>query len=80
MTGIKKRSILLFSHATSIALEPQFWDELKVIATEQGKTMTALIEEIDQNRLIPNNLSASLRAYVLKKLRDKINQLEKQNG
>ena len=79
MTGIKKRSILLFSHATSIALEPQFWDELKLIATEQGKSLTALIEEIDQSRMIPNNLSASLRAFILKNLRDKVNQLEKKN-
>jgi len=79
MAGIEKRSLTLFSHATSIALESQFWDELKQIAAEQKRTVTAVVQEVDQNRMIPNNLSASLRAFVLKNLRDKINQLEKKN-
>jgi predicted DNA-binding ribbon-helix-helix protein len=37
-------------HRTSIALEPEFWDALAVIAAREGLTMSDLIARIDRER------------------------------
>lgn len=68
MSGIVKKSVDLFGHATSITLEQEFWDALKLIATTQGKSIRQLVLEIDQRRLedrSPHNLSGSLRVFIL---------------
>lgn len=67
MSAIKKRSVRIAGHSTSLSLEPEFWDELKHIAAQQGQTLSQLIQEIDANRT--DNLSAALRVYVLGKLK-----------
>ena len=45
---LKKRSINLSGHATSLALEPEFWAALEAMAA--GGTMAALIGRIDAGR------------------------------
>ncbi len=60
---VKKRSIILMGHATSVSLEDIFWDQLTAIAKQQQRTRNDLIAEIDQNRAIP--LSSALRVYCL---------------
>jgi predicted DNA-binding ribbon-helix-helix protein len=45
---LKKRSINLSGHATSLALEPEFWAVLDAMA--QGGTLAALIGRIDERR------------------------------
>jgi predicted DNA-binding ribbon-helix-helix protein len=45
-----KRSILLAGHATSVALEPEFWAELESLAAQRGHRLAALIAEIDAGR------------------------------
>ena len=45
---LKKRSINLSGHATSLALEPEFWAVLDAMAA--GGTMAALIGRIDEGR------------------------------
>ncbi len=50
MATLKKRSINLAGHATSLALEPAFWDVLEQIARERGAAMAGLIGEIDAER------------------------------
>jgi len=77
MEGQVKRSVVLFSHATSVALEPSFWDVLEEIAREKGLSLPGLIEKVDQNRAVPKNLSASLRVFALETLREKVQQLKK---
>lgn len=59
-----KRSIAIDGHRTSISVEQPFWDGLAEIARESGKSVAALIGEIDHGREGPN-LSAAIRAYVL---------------
>ena len=40
----------LAGHATSLALEPEFWAALEAMASAQGLTLTALIQGIDAGR------------------------------
>ncbi len=48
--SLRKRSLLLAGHATSVALEPEFWAALEVMARERGIGLTALIASIDDAR------------------------------
>ena len=48
--GLKKRSVLLSGHATSIALEPEFWAVLEAMARARGSSLAALIGAIDRER------------------------------
>lgn len=50
MTGLRKRSVLLAGHATSIALEQEFWDTLDTIARSRSISLAALLAEIDETR------------------------------
>ncbi len=47
---LRKRSISLHGHATSLALEPEFWDLIEAIAASRGVSLAALIAEIDDGR------------------------------
>lgn len=62
--SIQKRSLTLFSHRTSISLEPDFWHALNDIAKNKQLSLQKLIELIDQQRE-NNNLSSAIRIYVL---------------
>ena len=50
MATLKKRSVLLSGHATSIALEPEFWAVLNAMAEQRGSSLAALIVSIDRGR------------------------------
>lgn len=67
MTKVKKRSVIIAGHRTSVSLEEPFWEELAAIAAKRDISMSALIGEIDRNRV--SNLSSALRLLVLDDLR-----------
>lgn len=46
----KKRSLNLAGHATSLALEPEFWAVLEAMARRRGVSLAALIGAIDSAR------------------------------
>jgi predicted DNA-binding ribbon-helix-helix protein len=50
MPGLKKRSVNLSGHATSVALEPEFWAVLEVMSKERKISLAALIAELDSRR------------------------------
>ena len=50
MSVLRKRSVLLSGHATSIALEPEFWAMLDEMAAARGSSLAALIVSIDRGR------------------------------
>ncbi len=50
MANLRKRSINLAGHATSLALEPAFWGVLDSMARARGLALAALIGEIDAGR------------------------------
>ncbi|MEM8800116.1 MAG: ribbon-helix-helix domain-containing protein [Pseudomonadota bacterium] len=58
-----KRSITIEGHATSVALEPAFWDELDRMADDRGVPFAKLVAEIDAER--EGGLASALRLSVL---------------
>lgn len=50
MGSLRKRSVLLSGHATSIALEPEFWRVLDAMAQARTQSLAALIVSIDRAR------------------------------
>jgi predicted DNA-binding ribbon-helix-helix protein len=50
MPGLRKRSINLSGHATSLALEPEFWVELEAMAAERRLSLAGLIGALDAER------------------------------
>ncbi|OIR06252.1 hypothetical protein GALL_117250 [mine drainage metagenome] len=66
---VRKRSVLIAGHATSISLEAEFWDGLKDIADRRGLSLNALVAEVDGQR--QGNLSSALRLLVLRDLKDR---------
>ena len=50
MRRLRKRSISLAGHATSLALEPAFWEVLEACAKARGLSLAGLIADIDANR------------------------------
>lgn len=62
---IRKHSVTIRGHRTSLSLEDEFWDALRVIAANRNITPAALVAEIDENRDPANNLSSAARLHVL---------------
>ncbi|HYE42396.1 MAG TPA: ribbon-helix-helix domain-containing protein [Caulobacteraceae bacterium] len=50
MSSLRKRSILLAGHATSVALEPEFWAVLDAWAEDEGISLARLIQQLDAGR------------------------------
>lgn len=50
MAGLKKRSVNLAGHATSLALEPEFWAVLESAAADEAVSLAGLIQRIDLER------------------------------
>ena len=48
--GLRKRSVNLSGHATSLALEPAFWSVLEAMAQARGLSLAALIGDVDSGR------------------------------
>ncbi|MFQ5957852.1 MAG: ribbon-helix-helix domain-containing protein [Alphaproteobacteria bacterium] len=64
--GLRKRSVVIAGHKTSVSLEGAFWEALKDIADARGLSLNRLIAEIDQGR--SGNLSSAIRVHVLEHL------------
>ena len=70
---IRKRSVTIAGHKTSLSLEEDFWQELKRLAAAEGLSLNALIERIDRTARGDDpaaNLSSAARVYVLERLRE----------
>lgn len=65
LSGIRKYSLSIRGHRTSVSLEAPFFDELDAIARRRGLARAGLIAEIDAARPASTNLSSALRLYVL---------------
>ena len=68
---MRKRSVTLQGHTTSVSVEDEFWVELKRMAAERGMALGRLVEEVDGERRAAN-LSAALRLAVLADLKAKL--------
>lgn len=69
---LRKRSVTIAGHRTSLSLEAAFWDALKEIAAARGVSLNRLIEDIDRTRqeghggATTPNLSSAARVFVLR--------------
>ena len=64
---VSKHSVRIAGHATSVSLEPAFWEALCEIATRRHLSVNALLSEIDAER--GGNLSSAIRLFVLESCR-----------
>ncbi len=65
---MRKRSVVIAGHRTSVSIETPFWDALKDIAAARGMSLNRLIAAIDESRA--ENLSSAIRIYVLAHIRE----------
>ena len=68
--GPVKRSIMIAGHATSISLEPVFWDALRRAAAEEALPLNALVARLDAERVLarsPANLASALRVWLFER-------------
>ena len=62
---IRKHSVTIRGHRTSVSLEEEFWRCLLEIAEARAETVAALISSIDEQRQPEQNLSSAARLFVL---------------
>lgn len=62
---MRKHSVSIQGHRTSISLEDVFWDGLKRAAQEEQKPLAALIADIDTAR--GSGLASALRVWLYKR-------------
>lgn len=65
-TGVRKHSVVIAGHRTSVSLEGEFWQALGEIAAARGISLNRLVNQIDRQRT--GNLSSALRLFVLREL------------
>jgi len=71
---MKKYSVSLHGHATSVSLEPEFWQVLQKMAQDNDLSVPQLISVIDDHRIHQPalGLSAAIRVFILEHLRAKL--------
>jgi len=62
---LKRRSITLKGHASSLALEPEFWAVLDDALNVKGKSLTSLITRVNQQRQFDQPLSSACCVWTL---------------
>lgn len=65
---LRKYSVLVSGHKTSVSLELEFWQALAEIARSRGSNINRLVAEIDRDRA--GNLSSAIRVFVLNSYRE----------
>jgi predicted DNA-binding ribbon-helix-helix protein len=64
MAKLVTRTLLLDGEETKLSLEMAFWDALMLIADDQRKSVSAIIEEANDNTDV-RDLSSAVRLFVL---------------
>ena len=62
---MKKISVSLSGHQTSVSLEDEFIVALREIATRRRVPIATMIAEIDATRKLGDNLSSTIRVWIL---------------
>lgn len=63
---MKKISVSLSGHQTSISLEDEFVVALNKIAKNKNRSVASIIQEIDSTRTPESNLSSAVRVWILR--------------
>lgn len=64
---LKKHSVTIAGHRTSISLEQIFWAELRKIAKEKDLSINELVRQLDEAR--SGSLSGAIRVFVMERLK-----------
>ena len=64
---IRKHSLEIAGHRTSVSLEDAFWEVFAEMARVRGISVNRLAAEVDRAR--PGNLSSAIRVFVLDETR-----------
>jgi predicted DNA-binding ribbon-helix-helix protein len=67
---LRRRSVTIAGHRTSVSLEDPFWDQLKLIASNRNVSIAQIVAEVDKTR--QSNLSSALRVHVLQELHKRL--------
>jgi len=62
---------MIAGHATSVSLEPIFWDALTQAAADEALPINALVARIDAERVAmqkPPNLASAIRTWLFARL------------
>ena len=65
---MKKISVSLSGHQTSITLEPEFIEALHALSMRMGRPVAQIINEIDATRGTDKNLSSAVRVWILNQM------------
>ncbi len=71
---VRKHSLVIAGHSTSVSLETAFWDALREWAQEREMSVAAVVAEVDAARG-EANLSSALRVRLLEFYREKASPL-----
>lgn len=72
---MRKHSVVLSGHSTSLCLEEAFWQALKDIANKKNIALRQLLIQIDNTHT--GNLSSAVRLYILKELQQELASYQK---
>ena len=65
---MRKHSLQIAGHRTSVSLEDAFWAALRDIADARGLSLAGLVAQVDASRG-DANLSSAIRVFVLENVR-----------
>ena len=65
---MRKHSLQIAGHRTSVSLEDAFWAGLRDIADARGLSLAGLVAQVDASRG-EANLSSAIRVFVLENVR-----------
>ncbi len=60
-----KRSVVVQGHATSVRLEPQFWEVIDAFCASQNISLSQLIISLEKQQQTRKNLASQLRVFCL---------------
>jgi len=68
---LKKHSLSLAGHRTSVSLEPEFWQAFRTLAARRGVGLNELARQIDEARNPDIGLASAIRLEILADLTEK---------
>jgi predicted DNA-binding ribbon-helix-helix protein len=60
-----KRSVVVQGHATSVRLEPEFWQEVDAYCKQNNTNLSQLIISLEKQQNSKSNLASVLRVFCL---------------
>lgn len=69
-SAVKKHSVVIHGHKTSVSIEDEFWDALVKLADDSMFTIGQMVRMIDKERqgaAANYNLSSAIRVFLFKR-------------